>query len=135
MKEQEFQKIICELWDITKSLEIKYKKYNRKFTIDGHLLGSIGEIYASEKFNLILLPNSEKTHDAKDNEGDYFQIKTTQLDKIRIKNEPDNLIVIKVNEDGKPIIEYKGNMKNIWKKIKHLKSDYKQISIKSIKTA
>ena len=26
-------------------------------------------------------------------------------------------------------------MKNIWEKTKHLKSDYKQISIKSIKTA
>lgn len=69
-----------ELFSITKELEELYP--GRKFTIDGHLVGSIGEVLVAEKFNLTLLPNSTKTHDAVDGEGRYYQIKATQTDKI-----------------------------------------------------
>ena len=78
MNEIELQKIITELWQIVGRLENSYSEDNKKFTIDGHLLGSIGEVYAKEKFKLKLLPNSEKTHDAEDElTGEKYQIKIT----------------------------------------------------------
>ena len=57
---------VTELFAITRELEALYP--GRKFTIDGHLVGSIGEVLVADKFNLTLLPNSTKTHDAVDNE-------------------------------------------------------------------
>lgn len=70
-------KKITELFAITKELEELYP--GRKFTIDGHLVGSIGEVLVADKFNLTLLPNSTKTHDAKESEGRYYQIKQLKL--------------------------------------------------------
>lgn len=55
MSENELQKIIVELWAIVDRLENDYFEDGKKFTIDGHLLGSIGEVYAKEKFKLELL--------------------------------------------------------------------------------
>lgn len=36
----------------------------RKFTLDGHLVGSIGEVIAAYMFDLTLNPTSFMTHDA-----------------------------------------------------------------------
>lgn len=52
---------IKELYKITNELESSYP--GRKFTIDGHLVGSIGEVIVAEYYGLTLLPNSTKTHD------------------------------------------------------------------------
>jgi len=49
----------------------------RKFTLDGHLVGSIGEFLGSYHYGLELLPASTKTHYAKDKYGNQIQIKTT----------------------------------------------------------
>lgn len=54
MSENELQKIIVELWGIVERLENNYFEDGKKFTIDGHLLGSIGQVYAKEKFKLTL---------------------------------------------------------------------------------
>jgi hypothetical protein len=133
MKAEELQETIQELWDIVKKLEDNYKEDNRKFTVDGHLLGSIGEVYAKEKFNLKLLGNSEKCHDAIDEFNEKYQIKITQRNKVGLRYEPDNLIVIKIEETGMPIISYKGCGKLVWESIKHKKGKQKFISINQLK--
>jgi hypothetical protein len=48
----------------------------RKFTPDGHLVGSIGEVIAAEHFGLTLYGMSKAGHDAFDANGDV-QIKLT----------------------------------------------------------
>lgn len=48
----------------------------RKFTPDGHLAGSIGEVVAAEALKLTLYPGSHPGHDAYDENGDV-QIKLT----------------------------------------------------------
>ena len=53
---------IKELYKITNELERAYP--GRKFTIEGHLVGSIGEVVVAERYGLKLLPNSTETHDA-----------------------------------------------------------------------
>ncbi|HTO35416.1 MAG TPA: hypothetical protein VLZ72_04200 [Flavobacterium sp.] len=130
MTEEQLQKEIKSLWEIVSRLERDYSnsENKRKFTIDGHLLGSIGEVYAKEKFNLILLPNSEKTHDAYDPKTkENYQIKITQRNKVGIRHKPENLIVIKIENDGLPKIIYKGKGEPVWEKIKHKLGEQKFI--------
>jgi hypothetical protein len=57
-------KEINELLVITQKLREKYKKYGRQFTLDGKLVGDIGEVLAAEKYGLDLLGENEPMHDA-----------------------------------------------------------------------
>lgn len=123
---------ITELFNITKELEKLYP--GRKFTIDGHLVGSIGEVLVADKFNLTLLPNSTKTHDAVDNEGKYYQIKTTQTNRISLSSEPIMLIVVKLNPDGSWDVIYNGPGKPVWDNSgKMQKNGQRPISLSKIK--
>ena len=42
------KKTLQELIKITDELDSKYSKFDRKFTLDGHLFGSIGEVFAAK---------------------------------------------------------------------------------------
>jgi hypothetical protein len=53
---------LLALQAIVRRLESRFP--DRKFTLDGHLVGSIGEVWAAHLFDLLLLPPSEATHDA-----------------------------------------------------------------------
>ena len=103
---------IKELYKITNELENSYP--GRKFTIDGHLVGSIGEVIVAEHYNLDLLPNSTKTHDAKTSDGKMVQIKATQVKGIAISSEPDYLIVIRLLSDGSWEEIYNGPGRAAW---------------------
>ena len=78
---------IRELYRITAELEEKYP--GRRFTLDGHLVGSIGEVYAAEKYRLALLETSSEKHDALSADGRLIQIKITQTDRVSMYSEPD----------------------------------------------
>ena len=103
---------IKELYKITNELESSYP--GRKFTIDGHLVGSIGEVIVAEHYGLTLLRNSAETHDAVSPDGKYVQIKATQINRIAISSEPDYLIVIKLFSDGSWEEVYNGPGKPVW---------------------
>ena len=103
---------IKELYKITNELGSSYP--GRKFTIDGHLVGSIGEVIVAEHYGLELLRNSTETHDAVSTEGKYIQIKATQINRIAISSEPDYLIVIKLFSDGSWEEVYNGPGKPVW---------------------
>jgi len=49
----------------------------RKFPLDGHLVGSIGEAAAEAKFDLTLRPASTSGHDAVCGDGRNVEIKAT----------------------------------------------------------
>lgn len=103
---------IKELYKITTELESSYP--GRKFTLDGHLVGSIGEVIVAEHYGLTLLRNSLETHDAVSSTGKYVQIKATQVNRIAISSEPDYLIVIKLFSDGSWEEVYNGPGKLAW---------------------
>ena len=103
---------IKELYKITNELESSYP--GRKFTIDGHLVGSIGEVIVAEHYGLELLRNSTETHDAVSTEGKYIQIKATQINRIAISSKPDYLIVIKLSSDGSWEEIYNGPGEPVW---------------------
>ncbi|MFD1553702.1 hypothetical protein DNU06_10085 [Putridiphycobacter roseus] len=52
---------IKQLLEITRSLQ---EKYGRKFTLDGKLVGDIGEVLTAEAYNLTLFSENEPIHDA-----------------------------------------------------------------------
>lgn len=103
---------IKELYKITNELESSYP--GRKFTIDGHLVGSIGEVIVAEHYGLELLRNSTETYDAVSADGKHVQIKATQINRIAISSEPDYLIVIKLFSDGSWEEVYNGPGKPVW---------------------
>ena len=123
---------IKELYKITNELERSYP--GRKFTIDGHLVGSIGEVIVAEHYGLKLLPNSTETHDAVSAEGKYIQIKATQINRIAISSEPDYLIVIKLFSDGTWEEVYNGPGKLVWENAgKMQKNGQRPISLSKLR--
>lgn len=123
---------IKELYKITSALEQSYP--GRKFTIDGHLVGSIGEVIVAEHYGLTLLPNSTKTHDAISAEGKYVQIKATQVHGISISSEPDYLIAIKLFSDGSWEEAYNGPGKPVWDNASKMqKNGQRPISLSKLK--
>jgi len=128
----EVRKKVNRLIGIVRELESLYS--DRKFTLDGHLVGSIGEVLAAEKYNLSLLPSSSEIHDAVDQTGRLIQIKTTQINSIALSSEPDYLLVQKLLPDGATKEIYFGPGKIIWDNCgKMQKNGQRRISLNAIK--
>jgi hypothetical protein len=64
---------VTDIYRAVANLEQLYP--GRKFTPDGHLVGSIGEVIAAEYFGLTLHSMSKAGHDAFDDDGNEVQIK------------------------------------------------------------
>ncbi len=80
-----------ELLCIVNELENRFP--GRKFTLDGHLFGSLGEAIAKEFYNIKLARTGEKTHDG--TQGcKKVQIKITQGNSVDINGIPDYLLVL-----------------------------------------
>ena len=72
----EIGELLASLYRIVDRLELLFP--GRKFTPDGHLVGSIGEVVAARMFDLELLPASAPYHDARADDGRRVQIKFTR---------------------------------------------------------
>ena len=132
LNEKPMTAIIQDLFRTVCELEGRYP--GRKFSIDGHLLGSIGELIVAEHYGLTLLPNSSERHDAKDTQGRLIQIKATQINKISISSEPDYLIVIQITPDGSWSEIYNGFGSRVWDNAgKMQKNGQRPISIAKLK--
>ena len=113
---------VQQLYEIVNTLERSFE--GRKFTLDGHLVGSIGEVLGAYHYGLELLPASTKTHDAKDKYGKKIQIKATQSDKsVGIRSEPDHLIVLKIEKEGRAKEVYNGPGKLAWENAGKIQSN------------
>lgn len=115
---------------------------NRKFTPDGHLAGSIGEVIAAYIFDLDLLEDSAERHDAKTKKTGthvqkYVQIKFTQRNKmVAISSEPEHLIVLRLPPEPEHDIEivYNGPGAKPWQKAGKLqKNGQRQISLSCLR--
>ena len=80
---------------------------SRHFTLDGHLVGSIGEVMASYYYGIELYAASTVTHDG-EVAGKKIQIKITQKEDIVISHEPDYLIALYLNKNGNVYEIYNG---------------------------
>lgn len=91
-------KLIRELYHVVSELEALFP--GRHFTLDGHLVGSIGEVLAAHYYELELLPASAIGHDAITQDGVYVQIKATQKSQVGIRSEPQHLLVLGLTSAG-----------------------------------
>lgn len=105
---------IRELYAVTQELEAEFP--GRRFTPDGHMIGSIGEVIVADAYGLELLPNSAAVHDAKAPDGRLVQIKATQIDRVALNSCPDFLIVICLDDCGEWEEVYNGPGKPVWDK-------------------
>ncbi len=110
--------LIREIYSIVSELRKKYP--NRSFTPDGHMVGSLGEVYAAEKYGIKLFKNSHPRYDGEIN-GRKIQIKTTQGKGVEINGEYELLLVLRINDDGEFDEIYNGDGIRPWISLKHRK--------------
>lgn len=83
------------------------------FTLDGKIVGDLGEAVAFYDYGLERLPSGNALHDFKAADGRHVQVKTTQAIKGGVglglyKQSFEHLIVFQVNEEGRFTIIYDG---------------------------
>ncbi len=94
---------------------MEFTSEGRRFTLDGHLLGSIGEVLAAFAFDLRLERPSRKGYDATTKDGKKIQIKLTAVDSgIALYAKPDFLIALQLADRGIETI-YNGPGAIVWK--------------------
>lgn len=107
--------LIREIYKITNRLGEMFP--SRKFTPDGHLVGSIGEVLAAANYRLTLMDSmSEKGHDAVADDGKLVQVKATQGRSVALREEPDYLLVLRITERGEAEEIYNGPGRLPWER-------------------
>jgi hypothetical protein len=105
--------LIQQLFAVVGELEALFE--GRKFTLDGHLLGSLGDVIAAHRFGLLLLKPPAEGHDAQAPDGRLVQIKATQgASRIALRSEPEHLIVLRLLRDGGHEVVYNGPGAPVW---------------------
>ena len=126
-----FQKKSARYNRIVSELE---EMFGRRFTPDGHMVGSIGEVFAAYHYELELLTASSETHDAIAKNGISVQIKATQSKSIGIRSEPKHLIVLGLNKNGTNFEIYNGPGALAWSNAgKMQKNGQRSISVSKLK--
>jgi len=80
--------------------QLKNALPTKDFTIDGRLVGDIGEAIAQRDYDLILYEGLAKDYDGETPCGRKVQIKATFKDSLTFKKVSDYYLGIKIHEDG-----------------------------------
>lgn len=123
----EIPTLITHLYEIVDRLEQIVP--GRKFTPDGHLVGSIGEAVAGYSYGLTLLPASFKQYDAISPENLHVQIKLTQGNSVAISYACDHLLVLHLDRHKGFSEVYNGAGAPVWDQIHHKADHGRQRSI------
>jgi hypothetical protein len=114
---------IIKLLEIIAALREKYP--HKRFTLDGRLVGDLGEVIAEENYKLTLFEKVVEKYDAKGDNGKLIQIKATFNDKLGFPCElaqvPDLYLGIKISKEGRYDEIFNGPGKIIWEDVKHRK--------------
>jgi hypothetical protein len=103
---------VAKIYEAVEELQKLYP--DRKFTPDGHLVGSIGEVVAAEALGLTLYSMSEPGHDAVDAAGRLVQIKMTAGKSIAMYADCDRLVVLRVVSPHEAEIVYDDDGAPAW---------------------
>lgn len=112
----ELRRKVGELVQIVNELEEAYP--GRHFTLDGHLVGSMGEVLAEYYYGVELYKPSAKKHDGCVR-GKEVQIKATQRDVVLLGEEPDYLLVLYLANTGAAFEVYNGPGKLAWDSVEN----------------
>jgi hypothetical protein len=103
---------VADIYRAVKELERRYPE--RKFPLDGHLVGSLGEVVAAKELGLNLYSMSHSGHDAFDANGDV-QIKMTARKSIAMRADCARLVVLRIISPEEAEIVYDGPGAPVWK--------------------
>lgn len=108
----------------------------RPFSPDGHLVGSLGEVFAADQLGLILMSPSNHGYDAIDSDGLKVEIKATTRNTIALSASgtlAERLVVVQFDEAGSGVIAYDGPAGPVWAHAgPKQKNGQRRISIKSL---
>lgn len=106
-----FPQLIASIYETVQELEEMFK--GRRFTPDGHMVGSLGEALASHYYGVVLSPASAKCHDGTC-AGKSVQVKATQRDSVALSSCPNHLLVLKIDKRGSFDEIYNGPGDIVW---------------------
>jgi hypothetical protein len=99
----------------------------RPFTIDGRLVGDLGEVIAEQEFEIVLDGKMRAGHDAVTRDGRDVQIKATFKDSLTFRTEPILYLGLKLFRDGRHEIIYNGPGHVLTKAFGHRKGFGKEL--------
>ena len=118
------------LLDKVNALEAMFP--GRPFTLDGHLVGSVGEVAAAYYYGIELFPPSKELHDGFVGDRNV-QIKITQTENVLIGEKPEFLIVLNLARTGNIYEVYNGPGVIPWKTTdKSDKRGYKHLRVNKL---
>jgi hypothetical protein len=108
--------LVPQLFAITAQLEAAAP--GRKFTPDGHTVGSIGEVLAASDHGLTLATTSTEGVDATAPDGRSVEIKATGGTRgVALRGQKplaDHLLVLAISAEGQESVIYNGPAKRVW---------------------
>jgi len=95
----------------------------KKFTLDGRLVGDIGEILVEATYDVKLFEDLQRHHDGTTSDGRLVQIKATMKDSLTFPADhiPDYYLGIKVHKDGSFSEVFNGPGALAWEAVKNRK--------------
>lgn len=94
---------------------------NKEFTIDGRLVGDLGEVFAALHYDVELYPISQPSYDGQCSDGKKVQIKATFKDSLTFGTTPDYYLGLKLFPDGRYEEVYNGPGRIIYERYKDRK--------------
>lgn len=113
--------ILGRLYMVVEELERLFP--GRHFTPDGHLVGSLGEVWAAYMYGIELAAASLRGHDGRASDGRMVQIKATQFESVALRSKPDHLLVLRLTRRGEPLEIYNGPGGLAWDRAGKLQSN------------
>lgn len=125
-----------QLLKIVQNLREAYPK--KRFTLDGRLVGDLGEVLAEQEYDLLIFEEIRKHHDALSSDGRFIQIKATMQGSLTFPADhiPDYYLGIQIQTDGTITEVFNGPGKIAWEAIRNrkpTKTNLHSISISSLK--
>ena len=108
---------IKQLLKIVQELREIYPK--KRFTLDGRLVGDLGEVLAEQQYDLQVFKGIKKHHDARTSDGRFVQIKATMQKKLTfpVDHIPDYYLGIQIHVDGTISEVFNGPGRIAWEAI------------------
>ena len=125
-----------QLLQVVQNLREVYPK--KRFTLDGRLVGDLGEVLAEQEYDLQIFEEIRKHHDALSSDGRSVQIKATMQESLTFPADhiPDYYLGIKIHTDGTITEVFDGPGKIAWEAIRNrkpTKTNLHSISVSSLK--
>lgn len=127
---------IEQLLGIVQELRLAFPK--KRFTLDGRLVGDIGEALAEQLYDITVFDHLERHHDARTSDGRLVQVKATMQNALTFPADhvPDYYLGLRIDAKGKVTEIFNGPGKIAYEGIKNRKvpkTNLHSISIGALK--